>query len=92
MPFDATPTSPPPAETLVGIDVDWMHICPQEQIVTYTLAFEYSSGRRVVQPARSVSAPDFVACIAAFMQTAPKRKFLQWLVANGYESNLTVTP
>jgi hypothetical protein len=92
---DALPVSQPVAETIIAIDVDRIQIDPPivtaparpDGRVYYRLRLTWSSGRTELREG-NVSAADFATNTAAFLQAAAKKKFLQSLVALGYEPNL----
>jgi hypothetical protein len=85
---DATPSTPI-VETLIDIDVDEIKIRPRAKIIFYRLVRTYSSGREEYVE-RSIGELQFADARQSFMQAAPLKKFLQWLVTNNYESNLTI--
>lgn len=86
---DATPTTPQ-SVSLDSVDVDEINIRPAITTIHYRLKLTFSDGSETYRDA-TVRGGGFASCIAAFCQTQPKKKFLQWLVDNGRESNLTIT-
>jgi hypothetical protein len=90
---DATPTTPI-TDTVTGVDLMKISIQPVPGSATgeihYVIQETWSSGKLTVRQ-NTVRPTEFIACLAAFCQATPKKKFLQFLVANGYENNLTAT-
>ncbi len=87
MAFDATPISQP-SDPIVGIDVQEMRLLPLTSSLFYRLRITLTSGA-TINTEKTVSAADFAAALGSFCQATPKKKFLTWLAANGYESNIT---
>ena len=87
MAFDGTPIAQP-SDPITGYDVIRIEILPQSQQINYKLAVNYTSGTTTLVEKR-IPASDFAAAGGSFLQATPKRKFLTWLAANGYESNIT---
>jgi hypothetical protein len=85
---DAVPVNAP-ADTVVAVDVVAIHIRPLDNIVAYRFQITWQSGRVEMQEFKQVKPEDFGACLNSFCKTAPKNKFLTWLVSAGYETNLT---
>jgi len=88
MPADATPTAPV-TDSVTAIDLVMIRINAVDSLIEYALRTTWSSGQ-TTERRSTVKASDFVAAIASFCQATPRKKFLTWLAANGYESNLTI--
>lgn len=86
---DAVPTTPQ-ADQVTAIDVQFMHIDPPSSTVSYQLRLTWQSGKITYADTKVIAVADFLACIGSFCQATPKKKFLNWLVTAGYETNITV--
>ena len=98
---DATVTTQPAPDTIVAVDVATIQIdlplaavgtgtvVPAQPLgrVHYRLRIVWQSGK-VEYREGNVTGSDFAANVSAFCQSAPKKKFLQSLVALGYEPNI----
>jgi hypothetical protein len=76
------------ADQITAIDLLKISVEPVASLINYTLRETWQSGKVSVRDG-VVRPPDFAACVAAWAQATPKKKFLQFLVANGYENNMT---
>lgn len=85
---DALPTTPQSADQVTGIDVLEMRISKDEQRVYYKLQSTWSSGKTTDKNG-VIDPPKFAAAVASFTKPGPVKLFLQWLVANGFETNIT---
>jgi hypothetical protein len=85
---DATPTTAV-NDTITAIDVEVFQINMNNNTATYSLLVTWSTGR-VDRRNGVIKTADLLSLVAAVFQAAPKKKFLTWLQANNYESNLTI--
>lgn len=83
---DATSTAV--ADSITAVDLLKIQIEPVSSIINYTLRETWTSGKVTVRDG-VVKAADFAACLTAFCQATPKKKFLQYLVTAGYETAIT---
>lgn len=67
-----------------------LSIFPLDLSVSYALRLTWASGKIEFHNG-VIGQADFVSCLSSFCQAAPKRKFLQWLLDNGRESNMTLS-
>jgi hypothetical protein len=86
---DATPTAAV-TDQVSSIDIESISIQPLSSQISYSLLVTWQSGRQE-RKVGSIKASDFNACKSAIFQAAPQRKFLTFLQANNYESNLSIT-
>ena len=75
-------------DTITAVDLVSMTIFPLLSNLSYSLRETWASGKVTTRDG-FIDAAHFAACIASWTQATPKRKFLTWLAANGFETNLT---
>lgn len=87
---DGTLIAQPAADPIVAVDIDEMRLRPLTSILFYRLTYTRASGASFSSE-QTISAAEFNAALGSFCQATPKKKFLQWLITSGHESNITPT-